>query len=684
MTSKKQEVILYARVSTEEQASDDHFSIDAQFNEMRAYAEAQGWIVKSEFVDGGVTGTRLDRPQLEAAMAMVEAEECDVLLVHELSRLSRSSIYETFNILETIGKHGAGFASVKERQFNFADPSSRLFLTILTAMNQYYIDQLRMHTSKAKKERARQGLYNSSIAPYGYQHTGGPKDPPIIDKDEVDAVRMIFNQYATGRHTFQDVADIVNDAGYSPRKRKRFSKDTLTQMVKNRFYMGQVVYGARSDTETKIYDGQHEAIVSKELWMRCKQVRDRHSSGSRAVQKPYRVYLLSQLAYCDVCHRALRSQASKAGSYYREASYQRGYQDCPNQRIGTRTEPVDAYIDGIVQNIGLPDDWLEEIREQISEDEEIDSLRRKRERLEAQRKRAKRLYIRGEFEEDLEIYKQAIARISRDLDSIPTYDQLEGLKSTIVAVQDLYETWDEAAPVDQRDLMRLMFRKAWVDVPGQRVVALKPQAFLFPILRQVEMLEEREMGYFVPRWSPDQAEDVLTFTKLEPLIKAPERGDVLPYIVSSPLRPASNRRTTSGISDAMKIKRETGIEPETICQVITPTRAELPVGLRRWPDAAYETLEPDEINRLEEETVDVLVTQFLLGDQIIMDHTASLTEILHNVYKSLSPGGVWYMIETSPQDMPAHWLYRYFAPAWEWEKMHSWNLYDLYNQLLKQ
>ena len=684
MESNPQKVILYARVSTEEQASDDHFSIEAQLSEMKDYAKARDWEVVRSFVDGGVTGTHLDRPQLNAALKMIKAGECDVLLVHELSRLSRSSIYETFNILEVIGKHGGGFASVKEREFNFADPASRLFLTILTAMNQYYIDQLRMHTSKAKKERARQGLYNASIAPYGYQHTGDSKTPPKINKEEAEAVRLMFNLYATGRHTFEDVANIVSDKGYRTRKQKRFSTITVIKMIGNRFYMGQVVYGSQTNKETEVFDGQHEPIISKELWMRCKQVRENRSTGSRAVRKPYRVYLLSQLAHCDICHRALRSQRSGSGSYYREMTYLRGYQDCPSQRIGARTKPVDAYIDAIIRHIGLPDDWLDEIREKISEDEEIDSLSNKRERLEAQRRRTKQLYIRGEFEEDMDVYKQAMARIQRELDSIPTYDQLEGLKSTILAVQDLYETWEDAEPVDQRDLMRMMFQNVWVDVQVRRVVALKPEAFLFPILRDVPMLEERELGFFVPRWAVEDAEEVLNFPRLEPLTEAPDRGDALPYIVTSPLYPEPNRRTTSGISQAMKIKQETGVEPETIYQLSSSSRAEFPVDLRWWPDRTHKIFAPEELNNFERESVDVLVSHLFLWDHLVQDRTETLPAILDSVYQRLTPGGVWYLIETSPQDTPAHWLYRYFPAAWEWEKKHNWNLYTLYNQLLNQ
>ena len=680
MPSKQNQVVtLYARVSSEDQASDDHFSIEAQLNEMKEYAQARGWEIQQQLVDGGITGTHMDRPNLAALLETVKAGECDIVLVHELSRLSRS-IYHTFDILEVLGEHNVGFASVKEPDFDFADPSSRLFLTILAAMNQYYIDQLRMHTSKAKRERARQGLYNASIAPYGYKHTGGPKDPPIIHEKEAEAVRRIFELYATGLHTYQEVADTISDEGYHPRRRKVFPKDTIAQIIRNRFYMGKVEYQTHPRDDVEIFEGQHEAIVSEGLWERCKRVRSQRSVSTRAVQKPYRTYLLSLLARCDVCHRSLRSQGAEAGNYYRETSYQRGYRDCPHQRQGTRTEPVDAYIDVLISKLKLPEDWLGDIRAQLDEDEEVESLRRKRTRLEQERRRIKRLYIKGEFEdEDLDLYQQEIARIRRELDCIPTYDQLESLKSTILAVQNLYETWDGAEPNDRRDLLRLMLRKVWVDVPSSRVVGLQPKAFLYPILRSVEMLEERELGFFVPRWSPKQAEGLINFTQLDPIVAAPEQGVALPYINICPLDPNPRRRMDPGISKGLKMVRETGRDPEDVYQIVHAHREPLPMGLRRWTQADGELIEPGQLDELNDGSLDLLATQFMLWDRLLSEGLAE--ELLAQVYQKLRPGGVWYLIDTLPEDMPAHWLYRYFPPAWEWVKNHTWNTYKLYNQL---
>ncbi len=140
--------VLYARVSTEEQASEEHFSIPAQINEMREFVEKKGWVIVDEFIDKGNSGTLRNRPQLDAMLELVADGGADLVVAHELSRLSRS-VYHTLQIFEELGSHNAGFSSVKDPDFDFADPTKRLFLTILAAINQYYVDLLRLHTSKS-------------------------------------------------------------------------------------------------------------------------------------------------------------------------------------------------------------------------------------------------------------------------------------------------------------------------------------------------------------------------------------------------------------------------------------------------------------------------------------------------------------------------------------------------------
>jgi hypothetical protein len=211
--------------------------------------------------------------------------------------------------------------------------------------------------------------------------------------------------------------ELLTESGYRNRQGKRFPKDTVADMLGNPFYMGKVLYRGDHGKAEEIFDGLHEPIVPEALWESVQRVRTSRRSASRAVQKPYRVYLLSNLARCDVC----------GPQYYREMSYERGYVDCPDHSLGVRTEVVEKQIHAIVNAIQLPADWQQALAEQLGDDEETAQLQRQRQSLEAERRRVKEMNLHGDFEDDADLYHAELARIRRELDSLPTLDQLENL-----------------------------------------------------------------------------------------------------------------------------------------------------------------------------------------------------------------------------------------------------------------
>lgn len=683
-------VVFYARVSTEEQASDNHYSIQAQINEMHEFAQRHGWEEAGVFIDEGISGTRRDRPQLLALLELARSRSFDILLVHELSRLSRS-VYHTLDIFDFLGKQGVGFASVKDPDFDFADPSKRLFLTILAAINEYYINLLRLHTSKSKRERARQGLYNASITPYGYRNQGTPKDPPVIDEEEAKVIRLAYEQYASGHYSHLEIAELLNDQGYRTRpssrqpKGRRFSKDTVAEILRNPFYMGKVVYHKHNMAESELFDGQHEPLIAPELWDRCQSIRTERRSSSRAVQKPYRVYLLSNLATCDVCGRKLRSQAAMSGTYYRETSYERGYLDCPHGKVGTRTEPVDNYIHAIIKSIHLPESWLEDVAARLEDDDEIEGMHHRRESLEAERRRLKEMKIAGEFDEDADLYYAEMNRIRRELDNMPGYDELESLRGAVAAVKDLHETWEQADSVDQRDLLRLMLRQVEVDVPNGRVVSITPQAVFIPILRDVPLLAERDFGVFTPLW-PSKLDEQSGVNPLNvpvlPAVTTPaEHLAASPFLTDNLLDAEPGARISPGISRALAMVKEAGQDPEMLIQVTAPGRGLLPADLRKWPLASANSLPLVEILRRPEESADVLVSQFLIGDRVLAASDPDQATFLVQMAGLLTQGGVWYMQELLPLDMPSHWVYQFFPEAWPKMRRRAISLHTLYTSL---
>ena len=114
-------VVLFARVSTKPQAAEDRYSISAQLTEMREFCAREGWKIVTEIVEV-VSGKATIRVKLKELLNLVHAGEVDVVLVHELSRLSRS-VYQTLHIFEVLGKNSVGFTSVKTLDFDFTNPS---------------------------------------------------------------------------------------------------------------------------------------------------------------------------------------------------------------------------------------------------------------------------------------------------------------------------------------------------------------------------------------------------------------------------------------------------------------------------------------------------------------------------------------------------------------------------------
>jgi site-specific DNA recombinase len=603
-------------------------------------------------------------------------------MVHELSRLSRS-VYHTLDIFDTLGKTGIGFPSVRDPDFDFADPSKRLFLTIIAAINEYFIVALSQHTRKSKRERSRQGLYNATSMPFGYDHEGDARTPATVNPQETEIVRFAFENYATGRFSDVDITELLNAQGYHTRSGRRFSKDTVSGMLSHPFYMGKVPYRDASTGVTEIFEGRHEAIVSEDLWEKVQDVRTSRRTLSRAVQKKYQVYLLSNLAVCDACGRTLRGQGSKSGLYYREMSFQRGYADCPHQGIGVRANLLDGQIHALIKNIELPKDWLEEVVGQVEDDAQLINLRRQRDRLEAERHRLQQMRIEGDFDDNLETYRDEMDRIRRENASLPTYDQIETIRVTGKAIEGLYQLWETADDADQRDLLRLMLREVRVDVCNGRITSIAPLALFLSIFRKIPMLAEQEYGEFVPLWDIQETGNIPSLQQLPVEATASVNPSVtLPFFQSKFLAPAGDLRNSPNIAESLRMFSEKTKHPaENVVQIVFPGELPLPMDLRRWPAAHCEHLSLTDFLQKPASDVDVLVSQYLLWENVSRRNELA-EDVLAQVHERLCTGGVWYFKELLPQDFQAHWLYRYLPASWQWAKMKTWKLHTFYNQLL--
>src|ERR1700730_1714103 len=80
---------LYARFSTDLQRA---ASIEDQFRNCRKRAELEGWKIVATFADAAMSGSDANRPRYRAMLEAAARHEFDVLIVDDLSRLTRDSV----------------------------------------------------------------------------------------------------------------------------------------------------------------------------------------------------------------------------------------------------------------------------------------------------------------------------------------------------------------------------------------------------------------------------------------------------------------------------------------------------------------------------------------------------------------------------------------------------------------
>jgi DNA invertase Pin-like site-specific DNA recombinase len=667
--SRSKRVALYVHAATVQAGGGG--PVAAQLAEMRQFAAHREWTVVAEFLDGHVAGSTSDRPGLHDLLAAAEERAFDVVLVHSLACLSQS-IFDLLAIFESLGRREVGLASVTEPQFDLSGPIERPPLAFIADLGRYYDDLLRSHAAR-KPQRAQESLY-VSIPHYGYRHSGDPNVPPVVVEEEAKAVRLVFERYATGNHSYQDIADELDEAGFRTRRGRHFSKDSVANVLRDPFYAGQVIRkeGHRGSVE-KLHPGLHDAIVSEELWNACLHLRQRRRHVSRSPKRQRQPYLLAQIAHCHVCGRKLRTQSAASASYYRESST-RTHDDCPNSQIGVRAEVLHRQVVALLRELGLSPGWEEGLVGAIAEEEEASPFQNRRNRLVARRRRLKKAYARGDFEQDEDVYRQELARVGRALGHLPSKEDLFLVRQAAHLLGTLAGRWDDADPADLRDLLRLMLREVQVDVVQGRLLFLRPAPPFIPLFRSTPALQERDAGTFAPVW-PDALAEVLPYPTLPPLTALAAEPAELPFLPAWPWTPDPKARVSPPLSTALKARRKAGREGGTVVAVPRPGVPSLLLDAPKWPEVLLEEVS---LARALERPADSVA--FLETPLAVQGHPAP-GELAQAVFWLLEQEGYWRLVDVVPASMPAHWVFAFFPQAWRYAQSVSWTAYTFYNVL---
>ena len=296
---------IYSRVSTIDQ------DYKRQTNELRECAKLMGIEITHVFEEKE-SGFNNDRPEF-AKLKELTKEDIDIILVWELSRLSRRSLYLQQQI-EYFTKKGICVYAKKENLRTLddngeEDKNTKFIIGIIAMIAEQEVATLKVRSLSSKRNKIiKEGNSYTYKAPYGYDYSTETKKLSI-NEEEAKTVRRIIEMSANG-YSSTRIALILNAENIPTKtKTKKWTMAIVNNMLVNPVYKGEAQYmikgtepkkGKKYKRPIETVPVKPPAIVSAELFDLSREKMKGRAFRSKSTGVKH-FQLLRGLIYCPYC-----------------------------------------------------------------------------------------------------------------------------------------------------------------------------------------------------------------------------------------------------------------------------------------------------------------------------------------------------------------------------------------------
>lgn len=319
----KKRVAVYARVSRESDLK--HKSIEAQMDNLKDYiARHPDWEFAGYYVDEGITGTKLDRPEFNRMIDDARAGKIDIILTKSVSRFGRN-VAAVLRILQELKTMGVTVIFDSEN-INTDDNNSLIRLQYNSIMAEKEAEQTSKNQKWSYQRRFREGkpFY---VRLYGYTVVNNQLQ---IIPEEAEVVKRIFSMYLSGLGV-TTICKSLNEAGYQNFHGELWNGTSIHRILCNEKYVGDALMQKwytpdfmtknsilnRGDLPQYYMEDVHEAIIDRDTFEKVQaEIARRQDIFHHVVKQPSRgkTRLMSQLVRCDHCKRSMYYKLNNSSS----------------------------------------------------------------------------------------------------------------------------------------------------------------------------------------------------------------------------------------------------------------------------------------------------------------------------------------------------------------------------------
>ena len=343
----------YNRLSKEDGDKPESDSIQNQHSinqKHLEYLREQGEQIESVTVysDDGYAGGNFKRPRYQALIRDIESGKINCIIFKDNSRLGRN-YPELGRLMEDyFPQKGVRVISVLNNLDSVKDPRGycSAIVSFSNIVNDDYIRQLSIKIKCTLTMKRERGEFIGNYAPFGYQKDPADRHRLVVDEEQAEIVRKIFDWYEDGMSASSiakrlNAMQIMTPGDFKIRngcksfithdrnssKLHAWTTTTIATILKNEVYIGNMVQGKHKsvsyrskkmmltdESEWTVVEGTHVPIISDEQFA---IIHERFTRRTRISPGKTHVYPLSGLVSCGACGHRMNRVVSQGYARYR-------------------------------------------------------------------------------------------------------------------------------------------------------------------------------------------------------------------------------------------------------------------------------------------------------------------------------------------------------------------------------
>ncbi|MGD8190963.1 recombinase family protein [Brevibacillus ginsengisoli] len=483
----KVKVAAYCRVSTSTKDQLNSFE-NQQTYFQREISKKPEWELIEIYADKGLSGTTMNKRKeflrmlydagvdwqiIKGKVVLTSSErepKFNRIMVSNTSRFARNIL--SIDALRELKARGV-YIDFLDSNKSSENESDEVFIQMLISFAEQESRDKSIKVRFGQKESAEKGVIFTNKTIFGYRYI--PKENILeIIPEEAEIIITIFDLYVSGEG-IRRIIDILDERGMKTRDGKSFAKSTISSILSQRKYCGDLVrnkytfgeflnkhnsYKIKPKDEWIIHEDVIPAIVSKEVFQKAQEIRDGkiHTKLQRGINKGKSDF--AGKIKCETCGNHYIRNVDRGRAFYNcSLKKAKGVNACSSKNINEKylndivEEMVTRVPEMILKNksntIKMLERFKDELLKSIDQDktELVRNLSDKLKELEGKKVKLLDLYLDDSFDkhtlskkalkidEEIINMKKEIQENSRNNDEINA--EAGRINQQIISIRDL-------------------------------------------------------------------------------------------------------------------------------------------------------------------------------------------------------------------------------------------------------